>query len=79
VQEIILEERIASLKEASRLTCDSPKDTGIQKKIDSAKHGLMLLQREFDLDQSAYYSKTNYAEDATGKANSMPSRSISSP
>ncbi len=68
VQEVILEERIASLKEASHVACDSPKDAGIQKKIDSAQQELKLLQREFDLDQGAYYSKTNYAQDATGKA-----------
>jgi hypothetical protein len=68
VNEVILEERIASLREASRIACDSPKDAGIQKKLDSAEKELKLLQREFDLDQSTYYSKTNYAADAAGKA-----------
>jgi hypothetical protein len=68
VNEVILEERIASLREASRIACDSPKDARIQKNLDSAEKELQLLQREFDLDQAAYYSKTNYAEDTTGKA-----------
>jgi hypothetical protein len=68
VNEVILEERIASLREASRIACDSPKDAEIQKKLDSAEKELKLLQREFDLDQSTYYSKTNYAADAAGKS-----------
>lgn len=68
VNEVILEERITSLKEASHIACDSPKDAEIQKKLDSAKRELELLQRQFDLDKAAYYSKPNYAEDTTGKA-----------
>jgi hypothetical protein len=68
VNEVILEERIAALKEASRIACDSPKDAGIQKQLDSAEKELKLLQRELDLDQAAYYSKPNYAVDITGKA-----------
>ena len=68
VSEVILEEKIASLKEASRIACDSPKDAGIQKKLDSAEKELKLLQREFDLDRAAYYSKPNYAEHTAGKA-----------
>ena len=38
------------------------------KAIDSAENQLKLLQREFDLNQSAYYSKSDYAQDTTGKA-----------
>jgi hypothetical protein len=68
VNEVILEERIASLKQASRIACDSPNDARIQKKLDSAEKELKLLQSEFDLDQAAYYSKPNYAEDTPGKA-----------
>jgi hypothetical protein len=68
VSEVILEQKIASLKEASRIACDSPKDAGIQKRLDSAERELKLLQREFDLDRAAYYSKPNYAGDTTGKA-----------
>jgi hypothetical protein len=68
VSEVMLEERISSLKEASRIACDSPKDAEIQKKLDSAEQDLRLLRREFDLDQTAYYSKTDYAEDTIGKA-----------
>jgi len=68
VQEVILEERIRSLKEGSRIACDSPEDAGIQRKIDSAEQQLRLLQRELELDQATYYSKTNYASDTAGKA-----------
>jgi len=68
INEVILEERIASLKEASRIACEPPKEAGIQKQIDSAEKELKLLQREFDLNQAAYYSKPNYAQDPAGKA-----------
>ncbi len=68
VNEVILEERIESLKQASSIACDSPKDAKIQETLDSAEKRLKWLQREFDLDRSAYYSKPNYAEDTAGKA-----------
>jgi hypothetical protein len=66
--EVNLEEKIASLKRALRIACDSPEDAGIQMKLDKAEQELKLLQREFNLDQNAYYSKTNYAADTAGKA-----------
>jgi hypothetical protein len=66
--EVNLEEKIASLKRALRIACDSPEDAGIQMKLDKAEQELKLLQREFDLDQNDYYSKTNYAADTAGKA-----------
>ena len=66
--EVNLEEKIASLKRALRIACDSPEDAGIQMKLDKAEQELKLLQREFDLDQNAYYSKANYAADTAGKA-----------
>lgn len=68
VNEVILQQKIASLKEASRIACDSPEDAGIQRKLDSAEEQLNLLQRQFDLDQAAYYSKPDYSDDPTGKA-----------
>ena len=68
VEEVILEEKIASLKNASRIACQSPEDARIQRELDSAKEALSWLQREFALDQTAYYSKTNFAEDSAGKA-----------
>lgn len=68
IDEVILEERIASLKEASRIACEPPMEASIQKQIDSAEKELKLLQREFDLNQAAYYSKPNYAQDTAGKA-----------
>jgi len=68
VNEVILEEKVESLKQASSIACDSPKDAKTQEKLDSAEKQLKWLQREFDLDRNAYYSKPNYAEDTAGKA-----------
>jgi hypothetical protein len=68
VQEVVLEERIRSLQEASRIACYPPKDAGIQRKIDSAERQLKLLQRQLELDQTTHYSKTDYALDIAGKA-----------
>ena len=69
VTAVILEQRIASLKKASQIACDSPKNAKIQEKLDEAEKQLKILQRQFDLDQNAYYSKTDYASDTAGKAN----------
>ena len=68
VTEVLLEQKIATLKEASRIACVSPEEAGIQRKLDAAEQQLNWLQREFALDQAAYYSKPNHADDATGKA-----------
>lgn len=68
VTEVHLDEKIASLKRALLIACDSPKDAGIQTKLDQAEQELDLLQRQLNLDQDTYYSKPNYAEDAAGKA-----------
>jgi hypothetical protein len=68
VAEVGLEEKIASLTRALRIACDSPKDAAIQTKLDQAEQELNILQREFDLDHAAYYSRTNYAADVAGKA-----------
>jgi hypothetical protein len=66
--EVNLDEKIASLKRALRIACDSPEDAGIQMKLDQAEQELTWLQRQLVLDQAAYYSRTNYAADAAGKA-----------
>jgi hypothetical protein len=68
IEEVSLDEKIASLTRALRIACDSPKDAGIQAELDGAEQELKVMQREFDLDQNAYYSKTNYAADIAGKA-----------
>ena len=68
VTEVMLEQKITALKEAARIACDSPEDAAIQRKLDVAGQQLKLLQSEFALDQAAYYSKPNYADDTTGKA-----------
>lgn len=64
----MLEQKITALKEATRIACDSPEDAEIQRKLGAAEQQLKLLQSEFALDQAAYYSKPNYADDTTGKA-----------
>jgi hypothetical protein len=68
IQEVELNERIASLERAMKIACDSPEDAGIQRKIDDAERQLKMLQQEFALDRNAYYSKPNYVEDSAGKA-----------
>src|SRR5271165_2231718 len=68
IEEVSLDEKIASLTRALRIACDSRKDAGIQTELDGAEQELKVMQREFDLDQAAYYSKTNYAADTSGKA-----------
>ncbi len=66
--EVNLEEKIASLKRALRIACESPEDARIQMKLDQAEQELNLLERQLVLDQAAYYSKPNYTGDAAGKA-----------
>jgi len=68
IEEVSLDEKISSLTRALRIACDSPKDAGVQTELDDAEQELKVMQREFDLDQNAYYSKTNYAADTAGKA-----------
>jgi type I restriction-modification system DNA methylase subunit len=68
VAEVSLEEKIASLTSALRVACASPEDAQIQTKLDQAEQQLNLLQRQYDLDQTTYYSQTNYATDTAGKA-----------
>jgi hypothetical protein len=66
--EVNLQEKVASLKRAVRIACDSPEDAEIQAKIDAAEQQLNSLERELALDQDTYYSKPNYAGDSAGKA-----------
>jgi hypothetical protein len=68
INEVLLEQRVESLKQASQIACDTPKDAAIQTNIDSAETQLKYLKRQFDLDQSAYYSKPGYVGDTAGKA-----------
>jgi hypothetical protein len=67
VTEVMLDEKIASLKDALRIACGPPDDAGARRNLDAAKQQLKLLQQEFSLDQSAHYSKPNYSEDTAGK------------
>jgi hypothetical protein len=68
VQEVELEEKVAALKKAARISCDSPKEAEIQGQLDSVEAQLKLLLQQFSLDQSAYYSKPDYSSDTAGKA-----------
>lgn len=68
IDEVSLQDKVASLKEAARLACEPPGEAAIQVKINAAEDQLKLLQREFALDQNAYLSNTNYREDTAGKA-----------
>ncbi len=68
VTEVELEEKIASLKNASRLACEPPEVASIQSKLDQTEQQLKLLQRDFALHQDAYYSRSDFAGDAAGKA-----------
>lgn len=68
ITEVNLEEKIASLKRALRIACDSPEGARIQMRLDQAEQALDLLQRQLVLDQAGYYSKPNYAADTAGKA-----------
>jgi hypothetical protein len=68
VTAVSLDEKIASLKRALTIACGSPQEARIQEKLDLAEQELNLSQREFVLDQAAYYSRTNYAQDTAGKA-----------
>jgi hypothetical protein len=68
VAEVILEEKISSLKKTLAIACEPPKDAAIQRDLDQAEQELHLLQREFALDQDTYYSKPDYSEDIAGKA-----------
>lgn len=68
LKEVDLEEKIASVKRALRIACDSPEGAETQTRLDSAEQELELLQRQLVLDQDTYYSKPNYAGDTVGKA-----------
>jgi hypothetical protein len=68
INEVMLDQRVASLKKAVQLACDTPHGAEIQAKLDSAESQLKLLQSEFNLDQSSYYSKPGYSGDTAGKA-----------
>jgi hypothetical protein len=63
-----LEEKIASLTKALRIACEPPEAARLQRELDEAEEELNLLQRQFALDEDAYYSNPNYAEDTEGNA-----------
>jgi hypothetical protein len=68
VAEAELNDKIAGLKEALRVACAPKDDAGKVAQLGSAEQRLKLLQQEYDLDYSAYYSRTNYSSDTAGKA-----------
>ena len=69
IAEVALNERIASLKKNLQLACDSPEAAPIQAKLDAIDVQLNWSQRQFALDQNAFYSNPNYATDTAGQAN----------
>jgi hypothetical protein len=68
VNEVEIEERIASLVKALRIAGEPPEAAGVQSELDQAEREVNLLQREFALDQDTYYSNPDYVEDTEGKA-----------
>jgi hypothetical protein len=68
VTEVRVDERIASLKRSLLISCQSPKDAEVQASLDQAEQNLKLLQRQFALDQNAFYSSPSYSGDTAGKA-----------
>jgi hypothetical protein len=68
VAEVTLDARIASLKKALLIACESPEKASIQRKLDAVEEQLKWAQRQFALDQSAFYISPNYATDTAGKA-----------
>jgi hypothetical protein len=68
IQEVELEQKLAALKESAKLACEPAKEAGVQRQLDDAEKQLKLLQQEFDLDSSAYYSNPSYTDNAAGKS-----------
>jgi len=68
VDEVILNQKIASLKEALHIACGSEEDAQAQRDLYSAQQRLNWLQQVFSLDRAAYYSKPDYSGDTEGKA-----------
>jgi DNA repair exonuclease SbcCD ATPase subunit len=66
--EVELEEQVTALKKSLHLACESPEAATIQRKLDVDEQKLDLLQREFALDQDAYYSNPDYARQSARKA-----------
>ena len=68
VDEVILNQKIASLREDLHIACGSEEDAQAQRELYSAQQRLNWLQQEFSLDRAAYYSKPDYSGDTEGKA-----------
>lgn len=68
IAEVNLNQKIDSLRNALQVACDSPEAATIQKQLDAVEQQLNLAQRAFALDQNAYYSNPNYADDTAGRA-----------
>jgi hypothetical protein len=67
VAEVEVEEHVAYLLKALRVACEPPEAARIQIAIYQAEDELNLLQRQFALDQDAYYSNPNFVEDKEGQ------------
>ena len=71
VTEVQLAERVANLDKALHLACEPPAVATIEVELASAERALDLVQREFALDQEAYYLRPDLA-DNSGKAQLDP-------
>jgi len=65
---VSVKEKVESLTQALQIACASTQEAETLKKLDLMEQRLSWLQREFVLNQNAYYSQTNYPQDAAGKA-----------
>lgn len=68
IDEVIVNQKIASLKEALTISCAPREDKETQRDLYAAQQRLSLLKQEIALDQAAYYSKPDYSSDTEGKA-----------
>lgn len=67
ITEGVLNDKIESLTRTLQIACAPPEEAAILKKLGLLEEQLRWAQREFALNQDAYYSQTNYAQDTAGK------------
>jgi hypothetical protein len=68
IAQVQVNDKIASLKKALTIACSPPEDAKTLEKIFELESQLKEAQRVFELDSSSYYSKTDYAQDTSGRA-----------
>jgi hypothetical protein len=68
IAQVELDDKIASLKRELTIACSPAENAESLRKVFELESQLKELQRVYGLDSSSYYSKTDYAQDADGKA-----------